>query len=53
MLAKRTEEQKISQDAYMEKMQDIKVRVPKEYFVKIQNHAKSKNISINKLIIPY
>lgn len=51
MLASRTEEQKKQQNAYMEKLQDIKVRVPKEYFDKIKNHAESKNLSINKLVI--
>lgn len=30
MVASRTGKQKDSQDAYMEKLQDIKVRVPKE-----------------------
>ena len=36
MLAARTDKQKDSQDAYMEKLQDIKVRVPKEYYDKIK-----------------
>lgn len=35
----------------MEKLQDIKIRVPKEYFDKIKNHAESKKLSINKLVI--
>lgn len=50
-MAERTEKQKDSQDAYMEKIQDIKVRVPKEYFDKIKNYATSKGLSINKLVI--
>ena len=50
-VAKRTEEQKVWQDAYMEKMQDIKVRVPKDYYSKIKEYADSKGLSINKLII--
>ena len=52
MLAKRTEEQKTSQNTYMEKLQDIKVRVPKEYYQTIKNYADSKGTSVNKLIIP-
>lgn len=51
MLAERTDKQKDSQNAYMKKLQDIKVRVPKEYFDKIKRYAESKGISINKLII--
>jgi hypothetical protein len=51
MLASRTPEQKTSQDAYMEKMQDIKVRVPKEYYDKIKLCAENKGTSINKLVI--
>ena len=47
----RTEKQKISQDNYMEKLQDIKVRVPKEYYNKIKLCAEEKGLSINKLII--
>ncbi len=50
-MAERTDRQKDSQDAYMEKIQDIKVRVPKEYFDKIKTHATSKGLSINKLVI--
>lgn len=37
MLAARTYKQKDSQNAYMEKLQEIKVRVPKEYYDKIQS----------------
>lgn len=51
MVAARTERQKDSQDAYMEKLQDIKVRVPKEYYDKIKSRAEKKGISINKLVI--
>ena len=51
MVAPRTDKQKDSQDAYMEKLQDIKVRVPKEYYDKIKLYAKSKGLSINKLVI--
>ena len=51
MLAARTDKQKESQDAYMEKLQDIKVRVPKEYYDKIKSYAESKGLSINKLVI--
>ena len=51
MLAPRTTKQKDSQDAYMEKLQDIKVRIPKEYYDKIKSCAESKGLSINKLVI--
>ena len=50
-MAKRTNEQKDAQNAYMEKLQDIKIRVPKEYFDKIKKYAESKGLSINKLVI--
>ncbi len=51
MVAPRTDKQKDSQDAYMEKLQDIKVRVPKEYYDKIKACAEGKGLSINKLVI--
>ena len=51
MLAPRTTKQKDSQDAYMEKLQDIKVRIPKEYYDKIKECADKKGLSINKLVI--
>lgn len=51
MLAARTDKQKDSQDAYMEKLQDIKVRVPVEYYDKIKSCASTKGLSINKLVI--
>ena len=51
MVAPRTDKQKGSQDAYMEKLQDIKVRVPKEYYDKIKSCAEAKGLSINKLVI--
>lgn len=44
MLAARTDKQKDSQEAYMEKLQDIKVRVPKEYYDKIKDCAEKKRI---------
>lgn len=50
-MAVRTDKQKDSRDAYMEKLQDIKVRVPKEYYDKIKGCAESKGLSINKLVI--
>ena len=51
MLAARTDKQKDSQDAYMEKLQDIKVRVPKEYYDKVKECVDKKGLSINKLVI--
>ncbi len=53
IMAKRTEEQRDAQNAYMEKLQDIKVRVPKEYFDKIKSYATQKKLSINKFIISF
>lgn len=50
-MASRTKKQKESQDNYMEKLQDIKIRVPKEYYNKIKEYAESKGLSINKLVI--
>ena len=51
MLASRTPEQKQSQVDYMKKIQDIKVRVPKEYYDVIKTYAENHGTSINKLII--
>lgn len=51
MLAKQTTEQRTSHNKYMEKLQDIKVRVPKEYYQIIKNYADNNGISINKMII--
>lgn len=48
---KKYEYNKEAQDAYMKKLKDIKLRVPEEYLIKIQQHAKLKGISVNKLII--
>ena len=35
----------------MEKIKDIKLRVPEEYLEPIKQHAKSKGMSVNQLII--
>lgn len=51
MLAKRTLEQKVSQDKYMEKIKDIKLRVPEEYLQPIKDYAKNKGMSVNQLMI--
>lgn len=48
---KKYEYNKEAQDAYMKKIKDIKLRVPEEYLTKIQQHAESKKLSVNKLII--
>lgn len=47
----RTEKQKKSQDAYMKKLKDIKLRVPLEYYDKISAYAKGQEMSVNKLVI--
>lgn len=39
------------QEEYMKKLQDIKVRVPKEQYTIIKDYADSKGMSINKLIV--
>ena len=36
---------------YAKKMKDIKLRVPEEYIEPIKQHAKSKGMSVNQLII--
>ena len=51
MLAKATDEQKDSLKKYMEKIKDIKLRVPEEYLEPIKAHAKSKGMSVNQLVI--
>lgn len=47
MLAKRTDAQAEQQDKYMAKLQDIKVRVPKEQYQIIKDYADSQGKSIN------
>ena len=51
MLAAATNKQKDSLKKYMEKIKDIKLRVPEEYLEPIKQHAKSKGMSVNQLII--
>ena len=51
MVAARTDKQKDSQDAYMKKIKDIKLRVPEEYLEPIKEHAKKKGMSVNQLVI--
>lgn len=46
-----TDKQKDSLKKYMEKIKDIKLRVPEEYLEPIKQHAKSKGMSVNQLII--
>ena len=50
-MAARTEKQKESQDKYMGAIKDIKLRVPSEYLDKIKEYAKSKDMSVNQLVI--
>ncbi len=55
-MAERTPEQqkkKKSQDAYMAKLKDIKIRVPLDYFDIIKEHVKKKNkdLSVHKWIL--
>lgn len=51
MVATATDEQKDSLKKYMKKIKDIKLRVPEEYLQSIQEHAKSKGMSVNQLVI--
>ena len=51
ILAAATDKQKDSLKKYMEKIKDIKLRVPEEYLEPIKQHAKSKGMSVNQLII--
>ena len=51
MVATATDEQKDSLKKYMKKIKDIKLRVPEEYLQPIQEHAKSKGMSVNQLVI--
>lgn len=39
------------QEEYMKKLQDIKVRVPKEQYTIIKEYADGKGMSVNKLIV--
>ena len=36
---------------YMEKIKDIKLRVPEEYLQPIKDYAKNKGMSVNQLMI--
>ena len=51
MLAAATDKQKDRLKKYMEKIKDIKLRVPEKYLEPIKQHAKSKGMSVNQLII--
>lgn len=51
MMASATDKQKDSLKEYMKKIKDIKLRVPEEYLQPIKDHAKSKGMSVNHLII--
>nr|DAK69104.1 MAG TPA: hypothetical protein [Caudoviricetes sp.] len=51
ILASATEKQKDSLKEYMKKIKDIKIRVPEEYLQPIKDHAKSKGMSVNQLVI--
>jgi predicted DNA binding CopG/RHH family protein len=46
-----TDKQKDSMREYMKKIKDIKLRVPEEYLQPIKDHAASKNMSVNQLVI--
>ena len=51
MLASATDKQKDSLKEYMKKIKDIKLRVPEEYLQPIKEHAKTKGMSVNQLVI--
>ncbi len=50
-MASATDKQKDSLKEYMKKIKDIKLRVPEEYLQSIKDHAKSKGMSMNQLVI--
>jgi len=50
-VASATDKQKDSLKEYMKKIKDIKLRVPEEYLQLIKDHAKSKGMSVNQLVI--
>lgn len=50
-MASATDKQKDSLKEYMKKIKDIKLRVPEEYLQLIKDHAKSKGMSVNQLVI--
>ena len=51
MMASATDKQKDSLKEYMKKIKDIKLRVPEEYLQPIKEHAKTKGMSVNQLVI--
>ena len=51
IVASATDKQKDSLKEYMKKIKDIKLRVPEEYLQLIKDHAKSKGMSVNQLLI--
>ena len=51
IVASATDKQKDSLKEYMKKIKDIKLRVPEEYLQPIKDHAKSKKMSVNQLVI--
>ena len=50
-MASATDKQKDSLKEYMKKIKDIKLRVQEEYLQLIKDHAKSKGMSVNQLVI--
>ncbi|MFA9423383.1 MAG: hypothetical protein ACERLG_07380 [Sedimentibacter sp.] len=45
------ESKRITNDRYLEKLEDIKVRVPKGYRDTIKEYAKTKEMNTNQLVI--
>ena len=50
-MASATDKQKDRLKEYMKKIKAIKLRVPEEYLQPIKDHAKSKGMSMNQLVI--
>ena len=50
-MASATDKQKDSLKEYMKKIKDRKLRVQEEYLQLIKDHAKSKGMSVNQLVI--
>ena len=51
-MANKTSEKKMkTNQAYLNQLEDIKIRVPKGYRGKIQEYAKNQGLSVNQLVI--
>ena len=51
MSGKTAEKKLKTNQAYLNQLEDIKIRVPKGYRGKIQEYAKSQDLSVNQLVL--